>query len=1047
MLLVFIESQLTTVPYTSDPWTLVAQTSSSSANYMFAFWKYATSTDTAPGAAASFILSGHNSTYFAMNCLAYRGTSIPYPVQATSTGYLNGTSISGSFTVPGGMAYASPGMLVTAVVGENDNGAGGLASSISMAGYTNRVNVDNVPPAICLSTNDLAVSGSGTTSNVTATCNAYGFYDYASISLALAVASAPYAPTLSTPGANAYVDTSGLTFGAVFNSSDGANQNAYAVRIKTSSASSYSYYNASLGTLQSTPVWNTVSTTPGSTWTWALGSLISDGNVYSWSAASQEASYSIQGPFASDSSFTAQAGPGLTVYSPAGTATTSSPAVDWTTTPAAGDYQTYYQVIVEHGTFSTTPGSGTQDWTSGLVNSGNQTVIVGATLTNGVTYRAFVQVTQTGGQTSNWQYVTFTVTFDAPAQPWVTPTSTTDANGAPIVSVACQCADNLLTAADATMEPTIGSWVAASNCTVAQVPGIYKDGAYSLGMTASASGTMEASSAYGPSGYHVVAGTTYTALASFKAATTGRACSVWVNWYDSTGNYLSNSIGSPVTDATTGWVQPACQAVAPTGAAYAAVILVVASAAASEVHYVDAVGLFPGQMGYETLALSLGPNALWPLDGTEDLSRTGNTLTVDANGGSATAGAGTSLTTLSWREAALAISGGGLAYSTSALGYTGSFTLCAWVNHLGQPWDNTYEMVVANDGSVSYLSVWQGQMRFSCSVGGTQHTLIGSYVPDTGWHFLVARFNGSAMDLFLDGSQWTTSLSVSGTVAGFSTVATIGANSTGTGNYPLTGQIGEVACFPSALTNAQITSLYNAGASSTGVFVNEWTTGGFVGSQSVTAEFSIDGTTWVDAWGNTQYLPGGENASPATPSQLVTVTDVTPFPTVTMYYRCQVSVTSSGGLTLSSPWSVLRTATPVFDGWWISDPSVPESTITMNVLANWQGDQNEMLGVYRLLGRDRPVVLSDTVQGQDGQLKVAVFSQANLNAILALINSQSLLLLQSPFGQQWYIRTSAKPGTSRSINGATRTSVLYFSSKDQPYWELTFDYVEVTRFG
>lgn len=90
---------------------------------------------------------------------------------------------------------------------------------------------------------------------------------------------------------------------------------------------------------------------------------------------------------------------------------------------------------------------------------------------------------------------------------------------------------------------------------------------------------------------------TFTALANFRAATTGRSCTVTINWLQSNGTPSAikpTSTSTAVTDNTTGWTQAAVTDTAPSDATQATVTVNIANLAASEVHYVDCVGMFPG---------------------------------------------------------------------------------------------------------------------------------------------------------------------------------------------------------------------------------------------------------------------------------------------------------------------------------------------------------------------------------------------------------------------------------------------------------------------
>lgn len=251
------------------------------------------------------------------------------------------------------------------------------------------------------------------------------------------MATAPQFPTLTTPANGAYVDvSSGYTFAGVYNPTDGANQNAYAFRLKLHTAASYLYWNGSAWV--TTVTWNSVSTAPGASFgpTIPTSSNFVNGNAYNWSMASQEAASSLQGPFAPDSTVIASAVPSVALAGPTGTVTTSTPTVSWSNVLSPNAVQTFYSVVVETGSFGPTPGSGTQIWSSGIVASSALSVVMGAPVPGGASCRAFVQITQTGGQVSTWQYASFTGPSSVPSAPSVSAAAGTDGTtGCPLIAI------------------------------------------------------------------------------------------------------------------------------------------------------------------------------------------------------------------------------------------------------------------------------------------------------------------------------------------------------------------------------------------------------------------------------------------------------------------------------------------------------------------------------------------------------------------------------------------------------------------------------------
>jgi hypothetical protein len=234
-------------------------------------------------------------------------------------------------------------------------------------------------------------------------------------------ATAPSAPTLTSPANGAYIDANanGIGFAAQYISTDGASANAYALRAKVAGASYY-YWNASATTFQSAEVWNACTVAANGTITVNTpAGIFEDGFTLNWSVAFQESLVNDQGPFASDDTFYSQAPPTVAVSAASGTVTTTSnPVAAWTTTTPSGLAQTAYQVIWESGSYGAVPGSGTQV-ASASANTAANSVACPVALTNGTTYCQYVQVTETNGLISSWVSSVFTLNLPAVNPPTV----------------------------------------------------------------------------------------------------------------------------------------------------------------------------------------------------------------------------------------------------------------------------------------------------------------------------------------------------------------------------------------------------------------------------------------------------------------------------------------------------------------------------------------------------------------------------------------------------------------------------------------------------
>lgn len=138
---------------------------------------------------------------------------------------------------------------------------------------------------------------------------------------------------------------------------------------------------------------------------------------------------------------------------------------------------------------------------------------------------------------------------------------------------------NLMTLNDASLETSIGNWIANTNCTVTWDATWGADGTHSLKMTSVAAGNMDAvknSTGQSP----VTPGEVYTAVATVKPAST-RSCYVGIAWYTSGGAWLSTSTGSAPSCPAGVATQLSATGPAPATAAFARVDLVVIGAAAA----------------------------------------------------------------------------------------------------------------------------------------------------------------------------------------------------------------------------------------------------------------------------------------------------------------------------------------------------------------------------------------------------------------------------------------------------------------------------------
>lgn len=255
--------------------------------------------------------------------------------------------------------------------------------------------------------------------------------------------SPPLADTLISPANASFEDLSGAPeFEWEYNPGTLGNaQTAWAMRRKVAGASSYLYWNVSTTSWQSGLVWNSGTAV---SYTFSSGEW-TDGNVYNWSVASQDANGT--GPFAADFTVSAQVGPTLTITAPAGTVGTADPVIQWLPALAgspAGIAQASFQIII---VTSAVYAGGAIDWdTVDPSNTLYESGIVGAAINfvdpelelDPGSYVVGIQITETGGQASPWTISAFTVSYLAPADPTFTVVPGTDPDtGAPMTTLTC----------------------------------------------------------------------------------------------------------------------------------------------------------------------------------------------------------------------------------------------------------------------------------------------------------------------------------------------------------------------------------------------------------------------------------------------------------------------------------------------------------------------------------------------------------------------------------------------------------------------------------
>ena len=146
---------------------------------------------------------------------------------------------------------------------------------------------------------------------------------------------------------------------------------------------------------------------------------------------------------------------------------------------------------------------------------------------------------------------------------------------------------NLVT--NPSFESNLSGWAASTNVSSITQSGNHWVGSFSLRATVTAIGTSQVTSTTGTGGIPVVAGSTVAVAAYFLASAVGRTGTLYLNYYDSTGAYVSTGTVGSAALSNTNWVQVSGTTTIPAGISYAAVVPALSSAAASEFWYIDGV--------------------------------------------------------------------------------------------------------------------------------------------------------------------------------------------------------------------------------------------------------------------------------------------------------------------------------------------------------------------------------------------------------------------------------------------------------------------------
>lgn len=670
---------------------------------------------------------------------------------------------------------------------------------------------------------------------------------------------------------------------------------------------------------------------------------------------------------------------------PAGTGPNASietlrPLWTWTYTDADGDPQERFRIKVfssaQIGVAGFDPNTSTPYTDSGEIFSSATSWQQPVNLLNGETYRAYIYVADQG---SEGRYNLVDV-----SGPYAYCTCAIRPPGVPaITSVSTQSSDmsyqlnvsdhqNLLTTEDAGFETTSGSWVAVQNCTVARSTTQAENGAASLRLTATSTSEMIARTGfYG----NVFANSVYSVRAAFYTSAV-RVCYAEFEFCDAGGAVLSTTASASVNTTASTWSTQVSTRTAPALTTQLRVRLHVIGHANAEVVYVDNITVTPG-------AINLLNNPTFEIDSNADGYADDWSFYL-----------------------------GGTNTITPSLDSTPSKV---WAGIVSQK-------VVLTSGT--FFSGIQQSVRWSATshyltlkVWASVSCTLDIFTPSTGSHTFV-----------LSAGQWNN----------------VGALL----NYSSFGPIVEGLCFR---VNANVTLWFGAahleigtGASTT-LNLNRfnWVRGGTIFNYWEVQRSADSGVTWTTV---PRMELNGTLFSPSTDVRtwrnlLQGISGIgdyeAPRNNASIVYRVR-AVISVDGYQLASQWSnwyTVPSALPL-TGWWFKAIRHPENNVRLqinNESLSWSSDGAE--GVFYAIGRRAPVVISDVLHGETLDIEASNLSESARLDLENLRNLKETLLVQSPYGDEYYMRFVGKRVMTHMLNpngGRKGTTKLSLVEVDTP---------------
>lgn len=343
---------------------------------------------------------------------------------------------------------------------------------------------------------------------------------------------------------------------------------------------------------------------------------------------------------------------------------------------------------------------------------------------------------------------------------------------------------------------------------------------------------------------------------------------------------------------------------------------------------------------------------------------------TDSSPAAGNVGASSSWPTASSYPSSVNFTGNSYFYQTNAaynsVTDAGKYSIAAWFKTsssgkiLGLEYAGAYDhqMYVGSDGKL-----YGGLCASTCMA-----VVSNSAVNDGVWRYAVHTFDGTTMKVYINGVLQSTTATANGNLVNYGAYWNLGGTavtgwpSAGNGNY--TGSLGHVSAYHRALSQAEITSLYNAEAApyqpitltfagstgATGTQANQTVYPGMPYPVPTTTTFTKAGyflAGWSD--GTNTYLPGDTYTMPAAGNVTINFTALWSYTSGNMTFDTQTGTTTSTPYPLASG-VTLTTSTRtgyVLKGWYtdaagttLAGTGVPGSTYLPYSTSNLQLSYN-----------------------------------------------------------------------------------------------------------